>query len=173
MILQEKTNKLEPKYEKSQTLSFSYIGSYSRSFALNGIKQTNEDLFKSYEDYLVFQYDIPRECAKSMIHSYGTMALRVAQYGYENTTKAKKMNERVHPDYPYLRSELAYAIKHEMVEKPNDVLCRRVPIAFLNKQLTIALLPEVVDMMAKERRWSNSKKKEELDEAIKMMEFMK
>jgi len=69
------------------------------------------------------------------------------------------MNERLHPDYPYLRSEIAYAIKHEMCEKPNDVLCRRVPIGFLNKELALKLLPEVVEMMAKERKWSNAQKK--------------
>ena len=66
------------------------------------------------------------------------------------------MNVRIHPDYPFLKSELAYVIKNEMVQKPNDVLCRRVPIAILNKDLALKLLPEVVDMLAAEKKWSNA-----------------
>jgi glycerol-3-phosphate dehydrogenase len=80
-IIQENKAKLEPKYEKSMTHKFSYVGSYGRSYILYGIKQSNEELFSSYEDRLVFAYDIPRDCAKNLIHSYGTMALRVADCG--------------------------------------------------------------------------------------------
>ena len=110
-----------------------------------------------------------------MIHSYGTMALRVAQYGKELSTGKNKqnLNTRIHPEYPFLKSEIAYVIKHEMVQKPNDVLCRRVPIGILNKELALKLLPEVVEMLAAERKWSNAQKKQELEEAIKMMDFMK
>jgi glycerol-3-phosphate dehydrogenase len=43
-----------------------------------------------------------------------------------------------------------------MAEKPNDVLCRRVPIAILNKELALSLIPEVAEMMAKEKKWSNA-----------------
>lgn len=121
----------------------------------------------------MLNFDIPRDCAKSLIHSYGTTALRVAQVGEKASTKQKKFNERLHPDLPYLRSEVLYAIRNEMAEKPNDVLCRRIPIGILNKEVALQLLPEVVEMMAKERKWSNARKKEELEEAIKMMDYMK
>jgi len=43
------------------------------------------------------------------------------------------MNVRIHTDYPFLKSEILYAIRNEMAEKPNDIICRRVPIGFLNK----------------------------------------
>lgn len=78
----------------------------------------------------MFEYNIPRECAKNLYHSYGTTALRVVREGNEN-----KLNVRIHPDYPFLKSEILYAIRHEMAEKPNDIICRRVPIGFLNKQV--------------------------------------
>ena len=130
-------------------------------------------LYEQYEDHLVYKYDIPRACAKNLIHSYGTMSVRVAELGEQEGKKLKKkLNERIRPDYPFLKSELLYTIKHEMVEKTNDVLCRRVPIAFLNKELAVKLLPEVVDMLAKEKRWSSSQKKLELEEAIRLIEFM-
>ena len=66
------------------------------------------------------------------------------------------MNEKIHEDYPFLKSEITYAIKHEMAVKPNDVICRRVPIAFLDKKIAEDLLPEVVEIMAKERKWSSA-----------------
>lgn len=59
-----------------------------------------------------------------------------------------------------------------MAEKPNDVLCRRVPIGILNRDLAKKVLPEVVEIMGKQKKWSNSQKKAELEEAIKNLEYM-
>lgn len=170
-----KDRRLQPKYEQTQTLNFSYVGSYSRAQALYGLKQQPEELYAAYEDQLVFVYDIPRDCARNLIHSYGTMSTRVAELGMADPNKkgTKSLNERVHEDYPFLKSEFLYAIRHEMAEKPNDVLCRRVPIAFLNKEVALKVLPELVEMMAKERKWSSAQKKQELEEAIRLMEYMK
>lgn len=44
-----------------------------------------------------------------------------------------KLKDRVHPDYPFLRAEILYSVRQEMAVKPNDVLCRRMPIGILNK----------------------------------------
>ncbi len=73
--------RLEAKHEHSQTLKFNYVGAYSRAEAIHGLKQSNEELYHSYEEHFVFVHDIPRECAKHLIHSYGTMALRVVELG--------------------------------------------------------------------------------------------
>jgi glycerol-3-phosphate dehydrogenase len=43
-----------------------------------------------------------------------------------------------------------------MAEKPNDIICRRVPIAFLNSKVASELLPSVVEIMGKEKKWSNA-----------------
>ena len=92
-----------------------------------------------------------------MIHSYGTAAVRVAELGEQEGKKLKrKLNERIVEGYPFLRSELLYAIRHEMAEKPNDVLCRRVPLAIIDKKAALEVLPEVVEFLARERRWSSS-----------------
>lgn len=137
MIMKELKDKkrLEPKYESTQTLKFNYVGAYSRAEAIHGLKQSNEELYHTYEEHMVFVQDIPRECAKHLIHSYGTMALRVVELGNQEQQQKKgqkKWNERIHPDYPFLRSEVLYSIRHEMAEKPNDILCRRMPVGILN-----------------------------------------
>ena len=64
------------------------------------------------------------------------------------------MNQKIHPDYPYLRSEILYAIRNEMAEKPTDIICRRIPMGFLNIELATKMLNEVCDIMAKEKKWS-------------------
>lgn len=90
--------------------------------------EENETLFNEYQDHFVFNYDISRECAKHLVHSYGTSSLRVVLLGAK-----EKLNDRLHQDYPFLKSEILYSVRHEMAEKPNDILCRRVPLAILNK----------------------------------------
>ena len=87
--------------------------------------------------------------AEYLFYIYGTTSLRVVRLG-----KELKLNQRIHPDYPFLKAEFAFACRYEMAEKPNDVICRRVPIGFLNKKLAQDLLPEVVEIMAKEKKWS-------------------
>ena len=62
----------------------------------------------------------------------------------------------------------------EMAVKPNDVICRRVPISFLD---TVAardtILPKVIDIMGTELKWSEERKKKELEEAIEGLTSMK
>jgi len=68
------------------------------------------------------------------------------------------MLERVHPDYPFCEAEILFAIRFEMAQKPNDITCRRMPVAFVNTDLAEEVfLPKVVEIMAKELKWSAAK----------------
>ena len=59
------------------------------------------------------------------------------------------MNKRLHPDFPFTESEVLFGIHFEMVVKPNDIVCRRVPISFIDTDATRdVVLPRVVDIMA-------------------------
>ena len=163
-----------PKHEKSQTQKFNLIGSYSKIEAIRGLQLPNEQLFNQYEDHLVLTRDLPRDVAKHLVHTYGTSSLRVVDVGDQNEKKrVSGTNQRIHPDYPFLRSEVSYSARHELAQKPNDILCRRVPIAFLNKEVTEDLLPEVVEILAREHSWSSSKKAEELKEAKENLKYLK
>jgi len=62
-------------------------------------------------------------------------------------------NERIHPDYPFIKSEISYSAIAEMAQKPNDVICRRVPISFLNEKVADEILPEVVEILGEELNW--------------------
>jgi len=142
---------LNLKHEETQTLNFNFIGAYSAMDVQSQMKQTHTELEKQYEDHLVYLHDLPRDVARNLYQTYGTACLRVVQKGAEN-----KLNERLHEDLPFLKSQVLYAMQSELVEKPNDVVCRRVPVAVTDIQKAKEVLPEVVEIMAKEKRWGSS-----------------
>jgi len=46
-------------------------------------------------------------------------------------------------------------MKYEMALKPNDILCRRMPIAFLDEDASVQMLPRVIELMAQELHWDS------------------
>ena len=81
---------------------------------------------------------------------------------------------RLHPDYPFVESEVLYSVQSEMAVKPNDVVCRRVPISFIDKDAAKnTILPKVVEIMGNELGWTPERRKQELQEAIDGLVSMK
>lgn len=61
-----------------------------------------------------------------------------------------------------------------MAQKPNDVVCRRVPISFLDSKTTAeVVLPKVVDIFASELKWDKKRRDAELQEALSGLQYMK
>jgi glycerol-3-phosphate dehydrogenase len=46
------------------------------------------------------------------------------------------MNRRLSSEYSFLESEVVFGIRYEMAMKPNDVVCRRVPVSFIDTDST-------------------------------------
>lgn len=89
-----------------------------------------------------------------MIKTFGTTSVRVAKLG-----KEASLNKRLSMDYPFLESEVLFGIRSEMAQKPNDIVCRRVPVSFIDTESTRdVILPKVVDIFAVELKWSNERK---------------
>ena len=99
-----------------QTLTFNFIGSYSRAQLRDGFIQNPDQVFQQYEDFLVFEHKVPRDIAKHLIRQYGTASLRVVEIG-----KIRNNLKRLHEDYPFIESEVLYSIQSEMAVKPNDI----------------------------------------------------
>ena len=61
-----------------------------------------------------------------------------------------------------------------MAVKPNDIVCRRVPISFIHTDLTAKdVLPRVVEIMGDELGWNEDRRSKELREAVEGLASMK
>ena len=58
--------------------------------------------------------------------------------------------DRLHPDLPYLRGEVHWAVRQEMARTVSDVLVRRIPILILNRKAAVDCAPVVAQIVAEE-----------------------
>ncbi len=61
-----------------------------------------------------------------------------------------KLGEQLHPDLPYLKAEVIWAVRKEMARTIDDVLARRTRSLFLDAKASIEMAAEVGELMAKE-----------------------
>jgi len=68
-----------------------------------------------------------------------------------------ELGEKLHPDLPYLKVEVIWAVREEMARTVEDVLARRTRALLLDARASIAMAPEVAELIAKElglrRKW--------------------
>ena len=60
------------------------------------------------------------------------------------------LGERVHPDLPYVRAEVVWAVREEMARTVEDVLARRTRALLLGAAASMAAAPLVASLMAQE-----------------------
>ncbi|WPU92405.1 glycerol-3-phosphate dehydrogenase/oxidase [Mucilaginibacter sabulilitoris] len=80
------------------------------------------------------------------LYVYGSDEEAILALLKENSEWARKL----HPDMPYLKVEVVWAVRHEMARSVEDVLARRVRALFLNARAAIDMAPEVASLIAKE-----------------------
>jgi glycerol-3-phosphate dehydrogenase len=70
-----------------------------------------------------------------------------------------ELGKKLHPDLPYLKAEVVWAVREEMARTVEDVLARRTRALLLDARASILIAPEVAALMAKElgyrRKWQN------------------
>ncbi len=87
---------------------------------------------------------------RHLLHRYGTAAMRlIGRVAAEPTSAAP-----VVPELPYRRMEITRAADDEMAATLDDVLRRRVPIAFRHEDGGTAAAPEVGALMGRALGWS-------------------
>lgn len=101
------------------------------------------------------QYGLPEDIAQHLCRNYGSRAAAVASLTHENPDWAQPLA----PGYPFIRAEVIHAVREEMACTPRDVLARRVRLEILNWETTLAVIPDVVGLMAAEMGWSEPEQK--------------
>ncbi|MFC4870122.1 glycerol-3-phosphate dehydrogenase/oxidase [Negadavirga shengliensis] len=91
---------------------------------------------------------------------YGSDAQKVLDLQKECPDLAKPL----HPDYPYTRGEVIWAVREEMAQRVEDFLSRRIRILLLDACAAMAMAEEVAELMAaelgKDKTWIASELEE-------------
>lgn len=68
------------------------------------------------------------------------------------------MGKRLHDEYPYLEAEVVWAVR-EYACTTVDILARRTRLAFVNVHAAVEALPRIVQIMASELGWDETRQK--------------
>uniref|UniRef100_A0A8C9WIN5 Glycerol-3-phosphate dehydrogenase, mitochondrial n=1 Tax=Scleropages formosus TaxID=113540 RepID=A0A8C9WIN5_SCLFO len=110
---------------------------------------------------LVQDYGLEIEVAQHLASTYGGRAFEVAKMAQVTGKRWPIVGKRLVSEFPYIESEVLYAVK-EYACTTIDVIARRTRLGFLNVQAADEALPRIVEIMGKQLRWSEQKKREEL-----------
>jgi glycerol-3-phosphate dehydrogenase len=80
------------------------------------------------------------------LHVYGSDRVGIDQLKEENP----ELGEQIHPDLPYIKAEIIWAIRNEMAITIDDVLSRRTRMLLLNAQAALDSAELVAEYLAQE-----------------------
>lgn len=78
------------------------------------------------------------------LHVYGSDAVLLRKMIAENPV----LGESLHPDYPFLKVQVAWAVEGEMARTVEDVLSRRMRMLLLDARVSMEMAPAVAALMA-------------------------
>lgn len=113
---------------------------------------------------LVRDFGLELEVAKHLTDTYGSNACKVAVAASSTGSSWPIAGRRLHSEFPYIEAEVSQGIR-EYACTLVDMVARRLRVAFLNVQVAQEMLPRVADDMGKHLKWSNKRKKEEIQKA--------
>ena len=65
--------------------------------------------------------------------------------------------------------QVIYAARHEWALHADDIIARRTRLAFLNKNAALRSIPRVIELMAKELAWDETRQAAEMHRCIEYM----
>ena len=80
------------------------------------------------------------------LYIYGSDAINIRLLAKE----VPELAEKLHANYPFIKAEVIWAVRHEMAIKVEDVLARRIGILLLDAKVAIQMAPIVASLMANE-----------------------
>ncbi|KAG8418383.1 mitochondrial glycerol-3-phosphate dehydrogenase [Metarhizium acridum] len=118
----------------------------------------------SLPSQLMELYPIDADVAHHLATNYGDRAWAVLS--------ASPSVARLVPSFPYIESELRHAVRSEAACTAADVISRRTRLAFLDVDVALHALPRVIDVLAEELAWSESRKEQEWRDTVRFLRSM-
>ena len=115
------------------------------------------------EQELQAGFDLTAEEARHLSSAYGDRAEEVALHC------RLEGRERLAAGHPYLRGELLWAVRREMVQCPVDFLARRIPLALLDLEAARTAVPYVLEVLAAELGWDEGRLAREREEVYRRL----
>ena len=125
------------------------------------------------------EYDLPKDVAKHLVSNYGTRALQMAElckvggkFYCPQVCHPTYGAKRLVSKFPFLEAEVVFACRQEYALSAQDVLARRMRLAFIDSDAADACCERVVDLMGQELGWSRRKQRQEVADFRKWLETM-
>lgn len=90
---------------------------------------------------LAQEYDLPEDVARHLHRAYGTLAPDLLELS------GPEGRERLAPNHPFIEAEVVYAREREYACTADDVLARRLRLAFLDEAAASRVRPRVEELL--------------------------
>ncbi|KAH8316275.1 hypothetical protein KR067_004130 [Drosophila pandora] len=110
---------------------------------------------------LVQDFGMERDVAEHLSNTYGSNAFKVAVTADRSGMAWPIVGKRLHSEFPYIEAEVRQGVR-DFACTLEDMVARRLRVAFLNVQVAEAILPQVANIMAKELHWSQEEKNRQI-----------
>lgn len=115
------------------------------------------------------EFGVSHSVAKHLANAFGGHSIEVCRIA-TNGDPNKRLQEQVIPSQPYIRAEVIFSVRHEFARHAEDILARRMRLAFLNKVDAIRAIPVIIELMGDELNWSNTLRKQEAKNCREFLE---
>jgi glycerol-3-phosphate dehydrogenase len=121
---------------------------------------------------LAQEFGVSKSVAQHLSQRYGGLAdhvLRIAR-DEKGPSHLADLGQPLVAGHGYLRAEVVYAARHEWAVHAEDVIARRMRLAFLNKCDAQRAVQPIVDLMGKELNWNAARRKQEVHRCLAFLD---
>ncbi len=133
----------------------------TENHALAGAEGFEKDLWKK----IAASYALDAAISQHLASKYGTRAEMVAGLA----AAQPEWRERLLPNYPFIKAEVAFAAKFEMAVAVRDFLARRIRLEFVDWEAAKAAAPEVGRLMGAELGWSGQEREAKVTAYVELI----
>lgn len=104
------------------------------------------------------EYGISEAIAHHLIDRYGSLMIEIL-----DLAKQEKLMDLLHPELPYIKAEIKYAVEAEGAMNLVDIIDRRTRIGFESDDHGLSIIDSVATIAAKSLGWNAARKKKEIE----------
>ena len=107
------------------------------------------------------KYKLEEDICQHLAKKYGTRA--------KNVLEASDLTDRIHRAYPFIKAEVIYTVRYEMVNSLRDFFARRTRLELIDWKATHSSVDTVAEIMAAELNWSEQQTQANSDDYKKLL----